>query len=374
MKQSIKLIVGIVLKVVCWPLTILPMKQRVLFISFDGEKFSCNPKYIFQEIQKDSDGLELVWAFRDPKGYSNLKSVRYPSLKWLVYVCTSRILISNNGFNFWLPKRKGQIRINTWHGGGAYKESDNQNNKSLAERNQDRLKAALDTHFISSCKKFTEEYLNNRTDFTGDILEIGTPRNDLLIKKDKRTEDQIREGLGISKNAFVVLYAPTWRENDKEIEQLDYSRIYKNLREKYEEVIILVRAHHIYQKSLNIDGIDGLLNVTDYEDMQELLLASDMLITDYSSSIWDMIHLGRPVLLFTPDLDDYRATRSFHVDIMLWGLPLLKTMDQMISYISTDSYLNLNNFEQHKQLFGSFEGGNASKKIADFIRMSTTYK
>ena len=102
--------------------------------------------------------------------------------------------------------------------------------------------------------------------------------------------------------------------------------------------------------------------------MQELLLISDLLITDYSSSIWDMIHGGKKVLLYTPDLDEYLKYRGFHVDIKEWNIPYFKTNEELIAYISSNDFKNMEEMiENHKIRFGSFEHGNATQKIVELL-------
>ncbi|BDI63486.1 TPA: CDP-glycerol glycerophosphotransferase family protein [Streptococcus pneumoniae] len=364
-----KYYIGLVMKIITNPLKILKIKKRrVLLKSYNAETISCNPKYIYNELKK-INRYELVWVLKEPEKYPDVKAVKYMSLKWLYYIVTSQYVISNTGFNFWLPKKKKQIYINTWHGGGAYKDSDNLNNISKAQVKQIKKSAELEDYFISSCAVFTKEYAKKRVGFKGKILEIGTPRNDFLIRNqaDDGLKNSIKNRLGIDDNCSIVIYAPTWRDDASAIEEIDYESLLESLRETYPKVSILVRGHHLQKNLIDIKN-SNIVNVSDYDDMQELLLISDLLITDYSSTIWDMIHGGKKVLLYTPDLDEYLKYRGFHVDIKEWNIPYFKTNEELIAYISSNYFKNMEEMiENHKIRFGSFEHGNATQKIVELL-------
>ncbi|MGT0131215.1 CDP-glycerol glycerophosphotransferase family protein, partial [Streptococcus pneumoniae] len=125
--------------------------------------------------------------------------------------------------------------------------------------------------------------------------------------------------------------------------------------------------HHL-QKNLVCIKNSNIINVSDYDDMQELLLISDLLVTDYSSSIWDMIHGGKKVLLYTPDLDEYLKYREFHVDIKEWSIPYFKTNEELIHFIFSNGFTNMDEvMKNHMNRFGSFEHGNATQKIVELI-------
>lgn len=361
--------VGLVMKIVTKPLKMLKVREeRILFKSYDAENISCNPKYIYNELKKNNR-YELIWVLKNPEKTPEVKAIKYMSLKWLYYIATSKYVITNTGFNFWLPKKKEQIYLNTWHGGGAYKDSDNLSNISKAQITQTQKSAELEDYFISSCAVFTKEYAEKRLGFKGKILEVGTPRNDYLIHNHDNAflKNSIRRRLNIADDHFIVIYAPTWRDDASTIEDLDYDSLLECLREKYSEVTILVRGHHL-QKNLVCIKNSNIINVSDYDDMQELLLISDLLVTDYSSSIWDMIHGGKKVLLYTPDLDEYLKYREFHVDIKEWSIPYFKTNEELIHFIFSNGFTNMDEvIKNHMNRFGSFEHGNATQKIVELI-------
>lgn len=343
---------------------ILPIREnRIVFFSFTGNQYSCNPKAISDYVRKNAKGkFEIVWAFNDPSKFSFLKEegirvVKYKSLERLLLQTTAKFTINNSGAYSWIPIRKNQVHVNTWHAGGAYKRLQSDKYASYNRH----LTAKETSHMISSCKAFTKYNIREQFGYEGTVLEIGMPRNDVFFDREEleRRAAAIRAQYDIPQDAFIVLYAPTWRY-DGVIPQPDFDRLTQAVSERFGRKAVIAVRNHNYSRKDYKDVVD----VTAYPDMQDLLCAADMLITDYSSSIWDYSFTYRPCFLYVEDLEKYTREQGFFVDIHEWGFPLCRNNDELTDAIlSYDEDRHRERMEKHHDDFGSFESGHAAEKF-----------
>lgn len=358
-------------------LYVIPIRQnRILFTSYIGKEYSCNPKYLSEYLQNRYPGeYEIIWAFKDVSKFADVKGIKkipYKSLVWLLYVITAKVIVVNNGA-VWVPRRSGQMIIDTWHGGGCYKRVDaDAIDASELTSYRTKISGQEVSLYLSSSKYFSENVVRKSFMFSGEILPSGMPRNDILFEHgDIRPREALRQEIAkkylFDPQDYIVLFAPTWRKGSPRVEQLDTIELRKVLKKKFgQEAAILGRGHHRENKILEKDVID----VTTYPDMQELLLAADMLITDYSSSIWDFSFTGKPCFLFTPDLDSYSVDPGFDCDIYTWGFPVCRSNDELLSAIeSFDVDGHKMRMEKHHADLNSYENGHACEVVCEHIRM-----
>lgn len=350
-------------------------KNRIVFFSYHGKQYSCNPRYISEYISARHLPFEIVWGFEHPEEYLYLKKqgiilTKYLSLPFLKLCLTSRYIITNAEIPSWLPVTRRQTLINTWHGGGAYKRVGNAYKKETAEK-QKRAELSRKTPciYLSSSRAFTQMTLRQSFRHTGKILEIGMPRNDILVSQDKpELYHKIREHYSIPDDDKILLYAPTYR-NDKKASDysLDYETIRQTLTERFGgKWHILLRMHYFVMEQL--PKTSTYIDASLYPDMQELLYASNILVTDYSSSIWDFALTGKPCFLYAADLDKYDLKRGFYTDIHTWPYPLAENVDELIRNIkSFDSKQYAQKIEKHLLDLGSFEKGNATRTVAKYL-------
>ena len=383
MKFYIKIFLQKLIALAVLPLRLFPIRRnRILFLSLEGGsscEYSCNPRYLCDYILRTAPAeFELVWLFRKPEDYHDLtvrgvKTAKHFTLKGFYYCLTSRIVITNGGYLTWFPFRKGQVRINTWHGGGAYKRLENDRagaNHATAKR-MDYCNRNT-TAFVSSSEKFTEHAILGAFRYTGEVLPIGMPRNDIFFSQASgEWYEKIRVKFRIPSKARILLYAPTFREETAHLNPISASSILKNLTESTgEDWYILYRSHTKtsgtrLMKDLTNHCIDG----KDYPDTQELLCAADLLLTDYSSIVWDYCLTNRPVILYTPDLEDYLRLQGFYLDIRNWGFPICRNPEElyeMCGKIMCDPALNGSGY--HQELLGSAETGHACEALLAYIR------
>ncbi len=367
------LVIETVKKLLCL-FFLFPIKQnRVFFSAYSGKQYSCNPKAVSEWLLNRYPGrLEIIWAFVDPgkmhPAGDGVRTVKFKSLRYIYYLLTSKVVVDNVESWSILPKRKGQFTINTWHGGGAYKgvglmrmDASDAMDANMLRKNE---RISL---YLSSSRAFTQMTLLESFHYQGEVLEAGMPRNDILVNGDPERAQEIRKRLGISQAAKVVIYAPTFRHDLKYQYTLQYGRLLQALGERFGgEWVLLIRSHY-YVKDDAIDSAQAI-NVSNYPDMQELLLISDVLITDYSSSIWDFSLMHKPGFLYMPDYQDYVNEREFYTPVDEWPYPACFSMEDLVAKIRDyDPETALKKIEEHHASLGSFERGRAAETVGERI-------
>lgn len=352
-------------------------KGRVLLSSYLGESYSCNPKYVSEYLQKNyPEKFEIVWAFKDPNKFHDIsasKIIKYKSISWFYYTITANIIIGNNAA-MWIPRRKGQLIIDTWHGGGCYKKvaADNKESSELSKY-RTKISGKEVNLYLSSSKYFSDNVIRKSFMYDGEILPSGMPRNDVLFVKDRNFITKIRTEIAakydFSSENVIVLFAPTWRKGRLRSDQLDIDMVKRAVSSKVgKSVVVLGRGHHTESGILEKNVTD----VSDFPDMQKLLIASDILITDYSSSMWDYSFTEKPCFLFTPDLEIYEKTPGFDRDIHSWGFPVCETNDQLESEIcrfNQEDYIK--RMKTHHASLGNYENGTACRQVCEYINKFT---
>ncbi len=378
LKYLIKVIIRNLLKIF-W---IFPVNQKKIYLqSFTGLKITCNPLYIFNYLYEIHSEYKYVWLVNKipEEKKKNVVYVKIGTVRWIYEILTSKVLITNDGFFSYLPYRRKTVLIETWHGGGAYKrvgaaltteKNDVNDFKSLLY-----MAKHLD-YFISSSKKFSEIMSESRLVDIQKFLPVGMPRNDILFDSEKsnKINEEIRKRLGFSKDDFVVLYAPTFRgktSNSHFDNYLDVKALKSILTEKIgKNTKVLFRGHYLLCNLPEFTDYDK--DVSDWQDMQMLLVASDMMITDYSSCMWDYSLLKRPCFLFVPDFDEYVNNRGFYTDPVTWGFPICRTNTELKEkIISFDKKKYVLAVENHHKNLASYENGTATERIAKIILEAT---
>lgn len=376
MHEFLQWIIGEAIRLLYIPLRLFPIKRnRVIINSYGGRQYSCNPKSISDYLIENEPGkYEIIWAFRNKRKYSflekaGIKIVPYASLQRIFYESTAKVSVV--GTAFWAPLRKGQAHINTWHGGGAYKavglEEARKNWFAAANYKNSSQRTSL---FLSSSRYFSKAELVKGFDYHGEILECGMPRNDLLVHCSQEVwrvnHEKICQKFRIAAEDDIILYAPTWRyDSDKKIQEFNISQLLNAYHKRFgRKAILMYRAHHM----TTAPHMKDIIDVTSYPDMQELLLACDMLISDYSSCIWDFSFTYKPCILYTPDLQKYRRERGFIKDISEWHFPYYEDNESLIQGIENfDEEKFVAGMKQHHEELGSCETGEATKIVCERI-------
>ena len=377
MKELIKTVAVMALRLGMRLFHLIPIREnRVFFSAYSGHQYTCNPKYISEYLQKQyGDRLELIWCYCNsiPESPDGIRFVRYGSFAYYRCLLTSKAVIFNDLQNCsYLPFRKKQTVIQTWHGSGLYKKVGRDVPGNTVWNNL-RLSWTTKhiTYFLAGATAFTNTVIRGAFGYKGEVKEVGLPRNDILLHKETRDEmrEKVREALGIPDDCFAVLYAPTFRgAGDHSQEELELKQIQAAFTERFgKECLFLVRSHHaVTDRNSRLPA--GTTNVTDYPDMQELLCAADAMISDYSSCIWDFSLTGKPCFIFAADLSAYRVDRDFYTDIFRWPFPLALSNDELVDAIRQfDENDYLKRLNEHFNELGCCESGEAAKRIGDDI-------
>lgn len=358
---------------------LIPIQKRtILFSSYCGKKFDDSPKAIYEELcrRKEFDEWVFIWVFECPEKFNITrgKKVKLDSLEYFMALLYSQIWVSNCGIDRDLNiKRKETISVETWHGTPIKRIGGEENQSSSSE--MVLVKSQKDKQTIRCAQSEYDREIFCRV-FNADkdsILLCDLPRNDILT--DKHTDDeiiQIKRKLGINNDKKIILYMPTFREYLQDENKMTYMSIpidLKKWNEKLsEDYILLIRAHYWVKKSLGIIDDGFVIDVSEYQSVNELYLISNIMISDYSSSFVDYSILERPMLCFAYDLEEYERKRGFYLDIKkTFPCPIDRTEDELLEHI-----INMNeeqSVEKAKTFHMRFApfAGNASKTIVDEI-------
>jgi len=384
MKDTIRDFIRFIATCIAWLLFhlfyFLPVDDhKVYFRAFHGKKFSCNPKYLFlYMLEKYGNKYKYVWKLEDDtRSIPGAKVVKNHTLSSFLEILTSKYIVTNNDFMWWVPLRKNQIMLETWHGGGAYKRVGTYEKWSLTRLWEQKLNAKQVTHYISSSRKFTEVQAPSKWIAEDKFINTGMPRNEVFFYPEVMTalRKKVFVYFGLKPDARIVLYAPTYRgltgykEGGKDIKITpDYKRLLSSLEHKYGGRWILFFRSHYFDSSLTEQLPDSVVDTTKYEDMQELLCATDVLVTDFSSSMWDFGLTKRPCFLYAPDLQQYIAERGFYTDPFSWPFPMAQSDDELArNILDFDQATYEKALEKHYSDFGSYENKDACAKVCQAI-------
>lgn len=359
--------------------------NKIMFMNYQND-YACNPKYICEELLRQNVNCDIVFVVKNinrvKKNFpKKIRLVKRHSYDFYIEAMSAKIWV-DNALNFFyedVPKRNDQIFINTWHGSMGLKrigENDNKNEKWV----KNAKRCEKDTNYCISDSTFEtdvyrETYWKNENI---KILSFGHPRNDILFVNDEKKEEirkKVCTFLGIEKNFKLALYAPTFRDSHNlDCYNVDYARLYKALKKRFGgEWIILVRHHfHLWNNKLadsSIQHSDHVVRATDYDDMQELMVAADIGITDYSSWICDFALTNKPGFIFATDMDEYNNERGLYYPLENTPFLLAKNNDELIDNVLTfdfNDYYNKNIIYLKK--LGCCEDGHASKRVVEKMK------
>lgn len=365
---------------------IFPVKNRkILFMSTMGKSYSCNPKYIYEELLQDKrfESYQIIWAFKDPlawKSYLDLNTITIKKSSIFLYfyhLLTAKVIVYNCGGFSYAPIRNKQLLIETWHG-SPFKGGALANEKKSTASKKGILLADKDIKLYLSQSKFqTDILIRMAHGYTGEILECGCPRDDVFFSLNDEQKNAIRKKLNLDRDSHVVIYAPTFKgledcavNLNTRYQTIDPIVVKKAMADRFGGEWLFATRGHQYSGDLTLEGAD--LDWSSYPDMQELLLVSDVLITDYSSSMWDYSLTGKPCFLFVPDLDEYRDNdRGFLIPFEIWpGLACLSNdslQDRIKSFDEKKYEKRVHDFLEKAV---SYENGTASKQVLDWIYKS----
>ena len=368
--------------------------KTIFFESFGGASASCSPKAIYNYLieNKDYKDYKFIWAFKNPKKdhlikkNKNLTIVKSKSKDYYKYLSKSKYWIVNSLLDLSVIKKKNQIYVQCWHGTPLKKlrcditvtGSVLNTKEEVIKRNN--LDVAKIDYFISpskySTEKFTSAFNLKNLNKENIIIEKGYPRNDKLINYTQNDINDIKEKLNIKTNKKIILYAPTFRDDEHKSGlgytyklNIDFDKLKKELGKDY---VILFRAHYFIANSFDFNKYkDFVYNVSDYDDINDLYIISDLLITDYSSVFFDYAILKRPILFYMYDYKNYKTKlRDFYLDLKELPGPIIEKQEDLIKNIKQIDKV-FNKYKEYYQTFNKkfnpYEDGKSSIRVAKEI-------
>ncbi len=356
-------------------------RKTILFENWKGKQYSDNLRAIDEELQRRKDRRRRVWVVRDlgvrmPKG---VQTVLRFSPEYYDLLARSRWIISNDSIDQSFVKRDDQTYLQTWHGTPLKKVGQDIEKVNFARKGYLETfaaEAAKWNYLVSPNAYSTQIMARSFGVPTANILATGYPRNDLFYRPERHARAAgARARLGLREDQQVILYAPTWRDDrydDRGRYLFDLKLNVEMLRERFGDThVLLLRGHHLQATRAGIvDGGGFVRNVSTYPDIADLYLLADVLITDYSSVMFDFANTGRPMIFYTWDLDDYRdRLRGFYFDLTADPPgPVCRTSGEVL-----DALVQIGDVQQQfagaysrfREQFCAWEDGNASARVID---------
>ncbi len=344
------------------------VKNKIFFNSYNGLGYGCNPKYIAEEIIKQKLNIDMVWVVRKNNTYrfpKKIRTVLFGTKEFYKELSTSAIIIENGCYLHEYPKKDNQYCIETWHGCAPLKKIASDTDYKCIKTNKNIDLYLAGTEFYA--KQFRKAFL-----YEGEIVNTGCPRDDLFYNNID-VKNKVYEYYNIPKDKKVVLYAPTFRDDyNLNGYGIDINLILKAINEYYnDEFIFAYRMHRNLHKCGIIFELDNpiAIDMTYYDDVQELLASFDVLITDYSSIMWDFSLTKKPVFLFQTDAEKYELERGFYTPFSELPYPIGHSNEELCEKIL--------NFDEEKYIKDItafhdknvvFDDGHASERAVEIIK------
>ena len=361
-------------------------EKAVLYSSYSGCGYGDSLKYVDLELRRRKLKIKKYWVINEkltPEMISEFPSdiilVKFNSYEHYKALATAKIWLTNSRNKIYCQKGKDQYYINTFHSLYPWKKVEFDVLRPENTRQYDRCirdNENLDL-ILSSCK-FKTSLLKETYKYEKDVLKAVLPRCDKLIASGSDTDEiqKIKERLGISTETKVLLYAPTFRNSHSvNVYDIDYELLLNALKQKFNcKWVVIVRLHPsmIDQKN-KINYNETIIDGSSVSDAQELLLISNILITDYSSIMFDFMLTKRPVILYIKDIYDYQKERNFYFELESLPFFSAKSNQELADYISAyDEGAYKEKCEAYFINIGIYKrDAPTSKIIADIIEQKT---
>ncbi len=372
--------------------SLFPVKKKsVLFESFNGKLPSDNPYYIYLELKKQQPDWDLVWGVKPSlydkakKEFPDFKFIKRFSLKWLFFTPRSQFWVFNARMPHWLKKNKGTTYIQTWHGTPLKKlgldiETVSMPGTDNSVYKREFIFESSRWDYLIAPNEYSKKIFKRAFGFKNKFLDTGYPRNDILVQKknDDNYKRQLKKRILGKEDGRVILYAPTWRDdyfiskgNYKFYMPFDLEQIVSILNPSD---IFIIRPHYLVGDTIDITGFERNVKVCLEEDINELYLISDMMITDYSSVMFDYAILERPMLFYPYDIEHYQEElRGFYFDYNEVPGPIVTDTPSFYEQLKYFCRTGLSREHEGKiqafnLMFAGWELGDASQKVSQIVK------
>ncbi|MGP5604301.1 bifunctional glycosyltransferase/CDP-glycerol:glycerophosphate glycerophosphotransferase [Corynebacterium casei] len=299
----------------------LPLQKKlVVFESHMGKQFSDSPRAVYEELKKKHPDWNFVWSFtsRDfDNGCTEDVVVRH-SLAYVRLLSRAEVVVDNQGFPTYYNRRSDQLYLQTWHG-VPLKTMGRDFAKKRNSGELHQIKKSVDNWSVTfSPSSYYQRHLNEAMLFDGPTISANLPRNDVLLTADKQSRSRVLTQLGLPLDKKYVLWAPTFREQPSKAaghpeRLLDVKKL---MRQLPDDVVLLIRGHYLNAGTNDRNSHLRVVDVNDVQEISALYLAADVLMTDFSSVMFDFALTRKPIVIYAPDYEDYRDTqRGLNFDL-----------------------------------------------------------
>lgn len=349
-------------------------KNKIVFSNFFGKGYGDNPKCLAEEFLKKGS-FELIWLVKGdsvgdfPEG---IKPIKRWTLSELYHLSTAKIWIDNSRKHYGMVKRKEQYYVQTWHANIGLKKAEAD---TIDKLSKDYVKSAKkDSKMIDlflSGSKWCTDIIHKVFWYDGEVLEHGIPRSDIFYKQPDEYIKKVYEYYNLDSHIKLILYAPTFRNNGNlKCYSMDFKKLLQDAKDKWGgEWKVLVRLHPNIQEMQNVISYnENILNGSKYMDINELIIASDILITDYSSCMFDAMEAGKKVILYATDVESYMDDRGTHFTFKELPFCLAQNNEELGSIIHKfDEKLFVKKVDEFMNQCGFCNCANSSEKIVNYI-------
>ena len=351
--------------------------NKVAFCSYYGRGYSDNPKAVAEALRAANADLDLVWLVKNeaegkslPAGIRPVSYTNPVSRAW--HLATAKVWVDNCRKGERL-KRKGQCYMQTWHG-FALKQIEKDASDALGPAYvQSCIQDSQDCDLMVAGSEFMGDLHRKSFWYDGEVALYGTPRNDVFFQDNSELKEQVHGFWNLPKERKVVLYAPTFRaDHSTDCYALDAKKLVEACARRFGgEWSALIRLHpNVAGQSKGLFPYDGLdvIDATAYPDMQELLIACDLLITDYSSSMFDYALSGKPCIQFALDIEDYKKDRGFYFPLDKLPFPMARSNEELCAIVADfDEESQQKRWTAFTEENGFCEDGHAAERCAQWI-------
>lgn len=353
-------------------------RSTVLFESFSGTAVSDSPLALDREIADKYPNIDRLWTVRHPLTPvpAGAVPVIFGSSEWYRALSTSKVLINNNNFPHFFRKRSDQYYVQTWHGTPLKRIGKDVPPKNLSLSYRELMKREASDYWdlLIAQSPWAAGTLRDAFDFGGRVLDFGYPRNDVLADQAQliSLREASRQRLGLNPGQRAVLYAPTWRDNMKErsghYSSVDFLNVNNTANSLDGDTMILYRGHSNSLNALSMKFKGSVIDVSRHPDVNELIAASDLLITDYSSIMFDYVVTGKPIVFLCPDLDEYRdSVRGFYFDFESSAPgPIFKSSNSVVDFLRSGTEFSVDTTERYinfRETYAGTDDGKASSRV-----------
>ena len=357
---------------------VFPLQNKVVASTFKGMKYGDNPQFIFEELRLLNDKIDFVWLKRDDYTFEVPSWIRVVSyclnIKTIYELSTAKVIIDTHRFRKDIRKRKGQVFIETWHGGLGIKRIEFDVPKYCDYKLViDEIKT---TNRIADVFISQSDHLSNifrrAFRYQGPIWKCGYPKNDILFSDNSEISGKIRATYGLH-DERILLYAPSFRdyfykEIDVSVYSVDFEKLQQALTQRFGgEWVIMTRWHPLFSTKIaqRMSLPSNVLDVTNYPDIQDLLMTVDVVISDYSSCMFDAALRNLPCFIYATDVEEYKSDRGTYFEMDELPFPYASNNDELaqniVIYNESDYRQDIKSFFES---IGLVETGHAGKDIA----------